>query len=54
MIVKITYHKNGSDDMISTMTSKELFQDFCLIAMNMGFIIDSIQAIDNEVKPVQA
>ena len=47
MEVKITYHLTaGNMDTFYTITSKELFQDFCLILINMGFMIDSITIIN--------
>jgi hypothetical protein len=46
MEVKITYHLSaGNMDTFYTITSKELFQDFCLILINMGFLIDSVITI---------
>lgn len=53
MEVKITYHLTaGNMDTFYTITSKELFQDFCLILINMGFMIDSVIAIKSP-KPVE-
>lgn len=53
MEVKITYHLTaGNMDTFYTITSKEFFQDFCLILINMGFMIDSVIAIKSP-KPVE-
>lgn len=57
MNVKISYHLlAGNMDRFYTVASKELFQDFCLILINMGFMIDSITIINppKDAESVQA
>lgn len=46
-MVKITYHKADNLETLYTITSKTLYQDFILILLNMGFLVDCVEKLQD-------